>query len=191
MNIQLYASVFFGVSEMLLLIFKRSTPDKTVAASAEQGRDAGSLKILWTTIGLSIAAGFALAAGKWGHLDYRPVIFLFSCLLFLTGIVIRWVAILQLGQFFTVDVAVAPAHALKTDGLYKRIRHPSYLGLVMIFTALALSQFNYLAALFLFIPPLLALSYRISIEEAALQAGLGNNYTQYMARTKKLIPFIY
>ena len=47
------------------------------------------------------------------------------------GLIIRWIAILQLGKSFTVDVAITDAASLKTDGIYERVRHPSYLGMLI------------------------------------------------------------
>jgi isoprenylcysteine carboxyl methyltransferase (ICMT) family protein YpbQ len=36
----------------------------------------------------------------------------------IAGFLIRWIAIMQLGKLFTVDVAISMAHTLKTSGLY-------------------------------------------------------------------------
>ena len=41
------------------------------------------------------------------------------------------------------------------------------------------------------VPPLLVFLRRIRIEEAALLAGLGDNYRAYMQRTRRLIPGLY
>jgi protein-S-isoprenylcysteine O-methyltransferase Ste14 len=43
----------------------------------------------------------------------------------------------------------------------------------------------------IFIPILLAFLYRIKIEETALMEAFGEEYRQYSARAKKLIPGIY
>ena len=36
-----------------------------------------------------------------------------------------------------------------------------------------------------------AYAYRISVEEAALLAALGEPYQQYVRRTRRLIPFLF
>jgi protein-S-isoprenylcysteine O-methyltransferase Ste14 len=41
------------------------------------------------------------------------------------------------------------------------------------------------------IPPLVALLYRINIEERILTAQMGDSYREYMKRTKRLIPFVW
>jgi protein-S-isoprenylcysteine O-methyltransferase Ste14 len=37
----------------------------------------------------------------------------------------------------------------------------------------------------------IAYGYRIRLEEAALSKELGEEYSKYMSRTKRLIPFIF
>jgi protein-S-isoprenylcysteine O-methyltransferase Ste14 len=36
-----------------------------------------------------------------------------------------------------------------------------------------------------------AYAYRISVEEAALVAALGEPYKEYMRRTRRLVPFLF
>jgi protein-S-isoprenylcysteine O-methyltransferase Ste14 len=40
-------------------------------------------------------------------------------------------------------------------------------------------------------PIFLAFLYRMNIEERALVAGLGENYSAYQRRTKRLLPLVY
>ena len=47
------------------------------------------------------------------------------------------------------------------------------------------------ALIIVVLPVLAAFMQRIRIEEAALSQALGERYTQYMARTKRLIPGVY
>lgn len=48
--------------------------------------------------------------------------------LMILGLIIRLTAIQQLKQYFTVNVAIQKGHQLITDGWYRIIRHPAYLG---------------------------------------------------------------
>src|SRR2546421_6640852 len=52
----------------------------------------------------------------------------FGFLAFLAGSLIRLMALFALGNRFSALVAVQPDHRLKTDGIYRFVRHPSYLG---------------------------------------------------------------
>ena len=42
-----------------------------------------------------------------------------------------------------------------------------------------------------FIPIILAFLYRINVEEKVLAEAFGEQYSDYIKRTKKLVPFIY
>jgi protein-S-isoprenylcysteine O-methyltransferase Ste14 len=98
---------------------------------------------------------------------------------------------MQLKKRFTVDVAINREHDLKTDGMYKIIRHPAYLGLFLIFTGLAISLNSIISLLVIIIPVFLVIQYRIYVEEAVLIEEFGDVYRQYSARTKRIIPWIF
>lgn len=110
--------------------------------------------------------------------------------LFATGGVLRLAPVFALGRRFSGLVAIQPGHALVTTGLYRYIRHPSYLGLLvmMLGWGLAFRSIAGLALAALTIFPLLA---RIRSEEALLQGYFGGEYEAYRARTHRLIPGLY
>ena len=95
-----------------------------------------------------------------------------------------------LGRRFSGLVAIQPGHELVTSGVYRVIRHPSYLGLLVNPLGWALtfrSGVGVLPTAFL-IPPLLA---RIHAEERLLKTQFGGDYDAYRSRTSRLIPGIY
>lgn len=77
-----------------------------------------------------------------------------------------------------------------TNGLYKHIRHPLYLGEIIrnIGFALAMSS---LYGLILIIMGNALLLFRIRIEERMIVEEFGAEYEEYMSRTKKLVPYVY
>jgi protein-S-isoprenylcysteine O-methyltransferase len=85
---------------------------------------------------------------------------------------IRWAAILTLGRFFTVDVAVHPGHRVIDRGPYRHVRHPSYSGLLLALLGVGLSLGDGAALLVLLGPCLAGLWWRISEEEKALRKAL-------------------
>ena len=154
--------------------------------------DGGTMRVLWLTAAASIVAGLAVA--------YRPIGPRFpagfpwwsaSLTIFVLGMAFRWWAIVHLGRFFTVDIAVAPDHRVIDNGPYRRVRHPSYTGLLMQYTGWALSLNNVVALPVVLVPVFISLLYRMRAEEAALTQALGESYTAYCLRTKRLIPMIY
>jgi protein-S-isoprenylcysteine O-methyltransferase Ste14 len=106
-------------------------------------------------------------------------------------LVMRWLAILSLGRLFTVDVAIMQNHHVVRRGIYKWIRHPSYSGALLSFLGLGTAFSNYFSIAVIFVPICAAFLYRIQVEERALLAAFGDEYREYCATTRRLIPWLY
>jgi protein-S-isoprenylcysteine O-methyltransferase Ste14 len=117
----------------------------------------------------------------------RPVAFGILIL----GLVIRAVAIFTLGRAFSANVALRPGQQLQRSRLYAFVRHPSYLGLELIFLAFALHSRTWACFAVVFVPTTLAVLYRIHVEEIALRQAFGADYEDYSRTTKRLIPGVY
>jgi protein-S-isoprenylcysteine O-methyltransferase Ste14 len=110
--------------------------------------------------------------------------------LFTVGGVLRLWPVFVLGRRFSGLVAIQPGHTLVTDGIYKVIRHPSYLGLLAGSFGWALtfrSGIGLVLAALMIVPTI----GRIRAEEALLREQFGEDYDRFSARTSRLIPGIY
>jgi protein-S-isoprenylcysteine O-methyltransferase len=107
------------------------------------------------------------------------------------GLMIRIHALLSLKQYFTYSVAKVENHKIIETGLYKFIRHPGYLGQLLIFIGISISISNWLSILAMMVPITLGYLYRIKVEERFMVEQLGEDYPSYQKRTKRLIPMIY
>ena len=76
-------------------------------------------------------------------------------------------------------------------GLFRWVRHPSYAGMLLIFTAIGLSQRNWVSLAIMLVFPTVALLYRIHVEEMALTEAFGEDYLEYSRVTRRLVPGIY
>ena len=114
----------------------------------------------------------------------------FGVVLFAAGGVLRLWPVFVLGRRFSGLVAIQPGHTLVTGGVYRVIRHPSYLGLLVNSLGWALAFRSGVGVLLtaLLIPPLLA---RIGAEERLLSAQFGAEYEAYRSRASRLIPGLY
>ncbi len=178
------AWLFFG-SEVLLFLMKRSKSNET---KIREGKS--SVIILWLVITLSVFAAVYSSSNYPRSEQYLSLIWMGSLIL-LFGFIIRWTAVFQLKKAFTVDVAISHDHKLKKDGLYKKLRHPAYLGLLLEFLGLSFLFNSWLPLLLLNIPIFLGLVYRMSIEEEILKNNFGEEYKSYMKNTNKILPGIY
>jgi protein-S-isoprenylcysteine O-methyltransferase Ste14 len=155
-------------------------------------RDRGSLPILWVVIFGSIWAGSWFGETHahtifWGVGWVRTV----SLVMFAAGLAIRWTAILSLGRSFSANVAIHATQTIHKTGLFRYVRHPSYLGMILIFIAMGLRTRNWIAMVILLVPIGAALMYRMHVEEFALRKAFGNDYEDYSRTTKRLIPGVY
>jgi protein-S-isoprenylcysteine O-methyltransferase Ste14 len=178
--------LIYVLSELGLTVKKRAK-----AAETRDG-DRGSLRLLWIVILACVTLAFNLAylfpAASMGT---APALRFLGIAIFVAGLSIRWHAIVHLGRFFTVNVAIATDHRLIDTGPYRFVRHPSYTGALMAFLGLALCLANWASLVVMVVPVFLVFLRRMQVEEGALLAALGNQYRDYMNRTKRLIPAVY
>lgn len=108
----------------------------------------------------------------------------------LAGTVLRLAAVRTLGSRHSVWVAVQADHRLVTTGLYRFVRHPSYVGaLLAVFGwAVAFRSGSGLLLAMGIVPPILS---RIRAEERLLVAEFGDAYRAYQSRTWCLVPLVY
>jgi len=71
------------------------------------------------------------------------------------------------------------------------LRHPGYAGVLFGFVGFGLALQSWLSLLVLLLATTTALAYRARIEERFLVAELGDEYVLYMARTKRLLPYVW
>ena len=110
--------------------------------------------------------------------------------LYTAGGVLRLWPVFVLGRRFSGLVAIQPRHRLVTGGIYGIIRHPSYLGLLIVSLGWGLAFRSMIGVLLMVLTVPVILS-RIRAEEALLRAHFGPEYDAYRARTARLIPGIY
>ncbi len=98
------------------------------------------------------------------------------------------IAVSYLCGFFEVLVE---NHKIISTGLFKFIRHPGYLGQLIIFMGISISISNWLSILLMMIPVTVGYLYRIQVEEKFMTDQLGEDYKNYQDRTKRIIPLLY
>ena len=178
-------SALLLASEIALAVARRSK-------SHAPGKDRLTLPLLWAVIGISIFVAFFLrAVFPQGRLSHPQIFYVIGLSLFLLGLIIRWIAIIHLGRFFTVNVAIADDHQLITTGPYRYVRHPSYTGTLLIFLGFGLCMLNIFSLAAVFLPITAAFLWRMHVEEEALRIAFGDHYRNYAFSTRRLIPLVW
>ena len=184
-----YAPIFWGTF-LLWMIFELVA--SRTKRSGDRSRDRGSYGLIVVLLFIGLTLDFTLSARlTQATIAWRRSLVFFSGIgLMLAGIAFRWWAIATLGKFFTFDVAIQSSQKVVDSGPYRYIRHPSYTGALVTQLGIGLALGNWAGLLALMVCMAIAYWYRISVEEKALLAALGEPYRQYMQRTRRIIPFL-
>ncbi len=178
-------SYLYGFFEVFMNLRQRSKSKVTSSS------DKSSLWWLYGLITLGYALSFSIGATRIGRIYYWNTFFAIGMALFVIGFIIRIHSLLTLKQYFTYSVAKVENHKIIETGLYKFIRHPGYLGQIIIFIGISTAISNWISILVMMIPIILGYLYRIKVEERFMLKQLGEDYLNYQERTKRLIPMIY
>ncbi|WP_118976860.1 methyltransferase family protein [Taibaiella koreensis] len=176
----------FLLMELYLNVRFRNKAERKTAA------DRNSLRLLWITIAVALVLG-----GYCSHFNDasitqgQPYVYYGGMILAVAGLLLRILAISQLGKSFTVDVQIAEGQQLRTTGLYAYMRHPSYTGILMAFSGLAITFSNWISLAVILVPIFWVFMYRIRVEEEALLAEFGPAYAAYCKRTRRLVPYLF
>ncbi len=185
-SLLLILSLLWPLAEVILAFSSRAR--RRTAAK----RDRGSLILLWVSIGIGVGAALVLRSAPVGRMRFPVSLVLgLSLGLLISGLAIRLTAIVTLGRFFTTAVTIQKQQQVVTTGLYRRVRHPSYAGLLLAFLGVAFSFGSWLSLAAIFAPLSAAILYRIHVEETALKEAFGDAYSEYQKRTQRLIPGVY
>lgn len=149
-------------------------------------KDKGSYRIVVMATYLALIIVFLLRSHDIGV--FKGGLQNIGLILIIIGIILREWSIWTLGKHFTVRVQVSEEANLVTKGPYKNIRHPAYTGILLTFLGIPLAIGSWLGAVIALIVKLIAIEYRIRVEEGALEEAFGSQYEEYKKRTWKLFP---
>ncbi|WP_319458903.1 isoprenylcysteine carboxylmethyltransferase family protein [Micromonospora sp. RTP1Z1] len=139
--------------------------------------------ILLLPVGRAVAPGAVIAGGVW--------LFALGVVIGWLGLLLRWWSFASLGNYFTVVLKTSEDQPVVERGPYRVLRHPSYTGLLLAIAGGGLMLGNWVSAVGAAGLVLIALIYRLRIEERALSAALGDRYREFAAGRARLIPYVW
>ncbi len=151
------------------------------------------------TILAAIAVSVALAnvcaarfpAARLANGDIGAVRFTAGIALMWLGIGLRQWAVATLGRLFRTSVVVQDDHRLITHGLYRRIRNPSYTGVLITVLGQGLIMGNWLSLLVLVGGVTASLAWRMHVEAEALRGRFGEAYDAYVRTSWAIVPWLW
>lgn len=166
----------------------RRTP---VVRSARDYREWALLLISLTGLGILpfvyIATGFPRAA----EYPFRPAQAWLGLFVAIAAFAMFYLTHRALGRNWSVSLDVRRDHRLVTAGIYQHVRHPMYSAFWLWAVAQALLLPNWVAGLSGLVGFGILYFFRVSREEKLMLEVFGDDYRAYMARTKRLMPWLY
>lgn len=160
--------------------------------AGSSNRDNGSGRAVGRGLVLSYGGGLLLSVISPATVctRHRRAVFLTGLATAALGQTLRVSAARTLGESFTFVVHTHPDQLVVRTGPYRFIRHPSYTGALICALGFCIAYGNWLSPAMV---AFLAGGYvrRIPSEEKAMLEGLGDAYADYMARSKRLVPFVF
>ena len=104
------------------------------------------------------------------------------------ALVVRLAAIRALGRFWSLHLEIRPDHALVTEGIYARLRHPAYAAIMLEVVAIpcVANAYGMLGVGLLVYIPLLLVRWRN--EERSMVEKFGDRYVQYQRTVSAFFP---
>lgn len=190
-----YLYVIFYIFLLFSLFVERFFRYGDEAKSLSSGdTDKGSTKLLSLSFGICITlllVSIVLNYYLIGNLLPETFFIIAGLICMIVGLLIRILAVRTLGSFYTSTLKTNENQTIVDTGMYAFIRHPGYLGNLILFFGAALAFDNVLVLLLILIILFLTYKYRITFEEQMLVSFFGEQYEAYKLRTKKIFPFIY
>jgi protein-S-isoprenylcysteine O-methyltransferase Ste14 len=170
--------------------FERKAKKVSVSKSLFGRRESGILALAFLSL-FVVPAVYALT-GYPSSLD-RPFIPAIAWFGLATVCAALWLfrrSHVDLGRNWSISLEVREQHALVKAGVYRLIRHPMYSSFFLLALAQMLLLSNWLAGASGLLGVGILYAFRVRQEERMMFEYFGNDYLDYMTKTKRLIPWI-
>lgn len=166
----------------------RQTPVRASVRDAQE-----SMLIRIAAIGLGVVPLVYVATGFPRIADYpfAPAAGWLGTATFMLALWLMYRAHRDLGRNFSARLKVRESHVLVTGGVYKRIRHPIYTAFWLYGLAQALLLPNWIAGPAGLVGFGVLFFCRVGPEEQLMIEAFGADYRAYMARTRRIVPWLY
>jgi len=173
---------------LLLEVLLRSGKE---ARSWEAGEaDRSSTRLIVVTYVVAFAAPFLIGTKGFGATTVESVLAWIGIAIGAVGLAIRIWSMRVLGRDYTRSLRTRDQQSVVDRGPYRLVRHPGYLGSVLVWAGSRLAV-NWVIAIATAVVLVGVYAYRIRAEERMLDEHFGTAYRDYKAHTWRLVPFVW
>jgi protein-S-isoprenylcysteine O-methyltransferase Ste14 len=184
-----YGLMLAGTICVGLLRLPFSQQNRSVAVKERRGGGTDAL-LLWL-IATSVVVLPSVAAGgllRFADQPMAPWRAIAGLPLFAVALTLFYRTHADLGTNFSYSVVVKDSHALVTNGIYARVRHPMYSSFLLMGMAQLLLVPSWVAGPAGLLATLFFLPFRVGREERMMQDTFGEAYADYARRTNRFWP---
>jgi protein-S-isoprenylcysteine O-methyltransferase len=181
------SGLLLGVWLLLELFLRRGSE-----AKSWQGGDAdrSSTRLIVVTYVVAFVAPLLLANSGVGRTAIDSPLAWIGIAIGAAGLVIRIWSMRVLGSSYTRSLRTSEDQTIIDHGPYRFVRHPGYLGSILVWTGSRLAV-NWLVAAATLVVLAAVYMYRINAEEQMLDQHFGSAYESYKSQTWRLVPFVW
>ena len=122
------------------------------------------------------------------YMAFFPYYGYFGLVLLVLGEYTFYCSFRDLGEALNPATDVRPKAKLVSTGVYRRVRHPMFSGILLMFLGVGFVFGNFVMFLCFFAAVVMLQTVRIPVEERILLKEFGKDYEVYMKQTPGLIP---
>lgn len=181
--------IFLGIVAAIILqrLWELRISKQNAACILAQGGKEHHDNLLGVVKVLQVSWWIAMIAEVWWlERPFIPVLAAGALLATLTGQVLRYLSMRSLGNRWTLFIMSLPHQSVVDSGIYRYLRHPNWLGVILEIAALPLIHSAYFTAILFSIANAWLMSQRIKSEERALSQE--TNYAEVFAHRPRFIP---
>lgn len=188
------AKAIVVVSSIVMVVIRaphgQSSRGRKVVNNRKGRLEIGLLTVAWFTFFFPLVW---IATPLLAFADYplRPIPFIAGVLCLTLGLWLFYWSHADLGTNWSVTLEVREKHQLVTHGMYRFVRHPMYLSLLVYYLGQALVLPNLFAGPGCGLAMVLVFMFRLRPEERMMLEAFGKDYEAYRARTKRLVPGVW
>ncbi|MBL8753870.1 MAG: isoprenylcysteine carboxylmethyltransferase family protein [Planctomycetes bacterium] len=183
----------FAAALVAMAVVRAPHVRRSVRVPVATNRETRVDRTLVVGVGIGMALGVVWLCGALGFADrpHSPAATGLGGALLAGGLVLLHCCHRDLGTNWSNTLVLRSGHALVTCGIYRRVRHPMYLALLLYGLGQALVVENLLAGPGFFVPFAALVALRLPAEERMLHERFGEAWTAYAAGSWRLVPWIW